>query len=54
MREWWNWQTHHLEGVAPVRACEFKSRLAHTDPVETPRKKVGKGDFPMFVLDFEV
>ena len=29
MREWWNWQTHHLEGVAPVRACEFKSRLAH-------------------------
>ena len=29
MREWWNWQTHHLEGVAPGRACEFKSRLAH-------------------------
>ncbi len=28
MREWWNWQTHHLEGVAPERACEFKSRLA--------------------------
>ena len=31
MREWWNWQTHHLEGVAPVRACEFKSRLAHQE-----------------------
>jgi hypothetical protein len=29
LREWWNWQTHHLEGVAPERACEFKSRLAH-------------------------
>jgi acylphosphatase len=26
---WWNWQTHHLEGVAPVRACEFKSRSGH-------------------------
>ena len=30
LREWWNWQTHHLEGVAPGRACEFKSRLAHS------------------------
>ncbi len=23
------WQTHHLEGVAPVRVCGFKSRLRH-------------------------
>jgi hypothetical protein len=19
LRKWWNWQTHHLEGVAPKR-----------------------------------
>ena len=19
LRKWWNWQTHHLEGVAPTR-----------------------------------
>lgn len=29
MRSWWNWQTHHLEGVAPERACEFESRRPH-------------------------
>ena len=26
---WWNWQTHRLEGAAPERACEFKSRSGH-------------------------
>ncbi len=36
-RSWWNWQTHHLEGVAgrPVRV-----RVSPTAPVpETIRKK---------------
>ena len=27
--EWWNWQTHHLEGVALERVCGFESRLRH-------------------------
>ena len=26
---WWNWQTHRLEGAAPEKACEFKSRSGH-------------------------
>ncbi len=29
MRKWRNWQTHHLEGVAPSLAYGFKSRLPH-------------------------
>jgi hypothetical protein len=29
MPRWWNWQTHHLEGVAPAMACEFDSRPGH-------------------------
>jgi acylphosphatase len=29
MPGWWNWQTHRLEGAAPERACEFKSRSGH-------------------------
>ena len=29
MPEWWNWQTHHLEGVALERVCGFESRLRH-------------------------
>ena len=30
MPGWWNWQTHRLEGAAPERACEFKSRSGHS------------------------
>ena len=29
VREWRNWQTHQLEGLAGAILCEFKSRLAH-------------------------
>lgn len=30
MRRWRNWQTHHLEVVAPSRVWRFKSSPAHT------------------------
>ena len=29
MQEWWNWQTHQLEGLADFGLCGFKSRLLH-------------------------
>ena len=28
-REWRNWQTHQLEGLAVAIPCRFKSCLAH-------------------------
>lgn len=31
------WQTHRLEGAAPVRACEFKSRSGHNIPTTRRR-----------------
>jgi len=40
--EWWNWQTHHLEGVALERAYRFKSGLRHKYHWRPARWVMGK------------